>query len=113
MEVCVSKPYSEFGLDFSSKQQIHLVRQKLFHAESIISNTQDTMKMIKTHEKHVALICNLTSSVHNSFQHELENVMGELRNYSHTVRKLLATSLDIRSMVSSFSKEACQTGCSK
>jgi hypothetical protein len=98
-EIAICKPYSEFGLNFSSKQQIHRLRQKLHHARSILINTQNTLAAIRIHEDTIARMCNLSTPIHDGFQRELRNMSGELTNYAQTIRKLLSFSSDIRLMV--------------
>ena len=97
MAIC--KPYDEFGLSLSSKQQVHSLRQKLYHARSILANTLNTIRSIGAHEDKVAKMGNLEASIHNSFQDELRNLSGELKNYQQTVRKLLSVSDDTKIMV--------------
>ncbi|KAF2650289.1 hypothetical protein K491DRAFT_720887 [Lophiostoma macrostomum CBS 122681] len=96
--VAIFKPYGEFGLDFSSKQQIHNLRRKLFYAQSILANTLDILKTIGSHEKTVARMIGLPPSVRDRFQREIQNLARELRNYMRTTRELLDFSDAIRLM---------------
>ncbi|KAI1074716.1 hypothetical protein F5B20DRAFT_562757 [Whalleya microplaca] len=94
-EITIFKPYSEFEVNFSSKQQVHYIQQKLHHARSILANTSNTIKTISKHEETVAKMCNLPLSVHQVFQRELHNISNELGSHKQTARKLLSSSQDI------------------
>ncbi|KAH8598396.1 hypothetical protein B0O99DRAFT_738672 [Bisporella sp. PMI_857] len=97
-QVAICKPYHEFEIDFSSMQQVHNLRQKLFYAHSILKNTANTLSSIGTHEHCIARIGKLSTCIHDQFQRELRNMSSELKNYGQTVRKLLSQSNDIRLM---------------
>lgn len=101
MEIAISKPYSEFRLDLSSKQRVHSLRRKLFHANSILLNTQDLLEKIRIYENKLVRTWKLPISAHEDFQCQLENMLGELMNHTHTMQKLMDVSHDIRLMVSS------------
>jgi hypothetical protein len=83
-------------------QQIHILRQKLFYAHSILRNTANTLALIRTHEHSIARISKLSTCIHDDFQRELRNISGELRHYDQTVRELLSQSNDIRLLVGHF-----------
>ncbi|KAI1497173.1 hypothetical protein F5X99DRAFT_413332 [Biscogniauxia marginata] len=97
-EVAISKPYSEFNISFSSKQQVHNLRLKLFHARSVLLNTANTLATIGIYESKLAKTCSLPTPIHESFQCEVRNMSSELENYTQTVRKLLSLSNGIRLM---------------
>lgn len=99
--IAICKPYREFGLSFSSKQQVHNLQQKLYHSRSILANTLSTVSVIGTHEDDIFRVCNLPVSMHDDFQRELRNLSSELRNYKQTTRKLLSLANNIRLMVRS------------
>ncbi|KAI1742959.1 hypothetical protein F4680DRAFT_388269 [Xylaria scruposa] len=94
-EIVVSKPYEEYRISFSSRQQVHSLRLKLHHARSILANTLNTMITIRTHEETVANLCKLPVLIHRDFQRELDNIVSELQNYEQTVQELLSVSNDI------------------
>ena len=98
--IAIYKPYSQFSLDFSSKQKIHNLRKCLHHASSILSDTLEVVATIQTHESTLAGICNLPAPAHHAFQRELRNISSELRSHKQTTRKLLSLSKDTGSMVS-------------
>ncbi|KAI1806718.1 hypothetical protein F4811DRAFT_122101 [Daldinia bambusicola] len=93
--IAICKPYGDFGLDFSSRQQIHAVRHKLYHARSILANTSNTLATISMHEKTLAEACHIPMDIHDGFQRELQNVSTELNNHKQTTRKLLSFATDI------------------
>ncbi|KAI1125641.1 hypothetical protein F5Y10DRAFT_246502 [Nemania abortiva] len=97
-EIAISKPYADFGIGFSSKQQVHNLRQKLHHAGSILANTANILTTIKSHEEATAKLCKITPSTHQYFQRELRNMSGELKNYKQTVQELLSVADDISQM---------------
>ncbi|KAL4966988.1 uncharacterized protein BDV14DRAFT_198452 [Aspergillus stella-maris] len=97
-EVAVYKPYGEFAVDFSSKQNINLLRRKLRHAAAILANTLETLGTLRSHEATMARTLDLRQSGHEGFQREVQNLTSELRNYLQTARKLLSMSDDIMSI---------------
>ncbi|KAL2815795.1 hypothetical protein BDW59DRAFT_153601 [Aspergillus cavernicola] len=97
-EVAVCKRYGEFGVDFSSKQSINLLRRKLRHAAAILASTLETLGTLRSHEATMARTLDLRVSLHEGFQRELQNLSSELRNYLQTARKLLSLSDDITSI---------------
>ncbi|KAI1116751.1 hypothetical protein F5Y14DRAFT_439594 [Nemania sp. NC0429] len=94
-EIAVCKPYGEFGIGFSSRQQVHNLRLELHHARSILANTLNTIKTIRAHEETTAKLCKIPIIVHQDFQRELENIVSELQNHEQTVQELLSVSNDI------------------
>ncbi|KAI1178094.1 hypothetical protein F4777DRAFT_142287 [Nemania sp. FL0916] len=97
-EVAIFKPFGDFGLNFSSKQQIHVLRRKLHHAQCILSNTSRTIAKIGAHEKAFAVRTRMTQSTHTSFQLALQNIRADIENYKQTVQKLLRVSKDIAAL---------------
>lgn len=98
-KISFPKSFKEFDLNFSFSQQLHILRQKLDHARFILENTLSTVASLKVHAKKVAQIITLSTSVHHSFQNELENISSELRNHFLTACKLLRLLEAIRLMV--------------
>lgn len=98
-EIVISKPYEEYRIGFSSRQQVHSLRLKLHHARSILANTLNTIITIRTHEETIANLCKLPVPIHRDFQHELDNIVSELQNHEQTVQELLSVSNDIGLMV--------------
>ncbi|KAI1168438.1 hypothetical protein F5B18DRAFT_598367 [Nemania serpens] len=94
-EIVVCKPYGEFGIGFSSRQQVHTLRLKLHHARSILANTLNTIRTIRTHEETTAKLCKLPLVTHQDFQRELDNIVSELQNHEQTVQELLSVSNDV------------------
>lgn len=101
MEVSICKPYSAFGIDLSSKQRIHVLRESLYNAYCILCNIQDTIAKIRRHANKIAYLCHVSATVQEVFQESLENMASEVRNHKRTAWKLLRLSDDIKSMVSS------------
>lgn len=99
MNIAICKPYSEFGLSFLSKQQLHQVQQRLHHTRSILTNTLRTVSAIKIHAEDLAQAYNLSASTQDGFQRELRSLSGELKNYQETTQKLLSLANNIRLMV--------------
>ncbi|KAI1488645.1 hypothetical protein F5X96DRAFT_66275 [Biscogniauxia mediterranea] len=97
-EIAIYKPYSEFGISFASKQNIHNLRQKLHHARSILANTLNTLTTIRIHEEQVAKYRNLPVFIHQSFKCELRIIFNDLKNHQQTTEKLLSSSNDTESM---------------
>ncbi|KAI0193438.1 hypothetical protein F4808DRAFT_358368 [Astrocystis sublimbata] len=97
-EIVVCKPYGEYGIGFSSRQQVHALRLKLHHARSILANTLNTIKTIRMHEETIAKLCNLPVPIQQEFQRELGNISTELQNHEQTVQELLSVSQDIGRM---------------
>lgn len=98
MSIC--RPYGEFGIDLSSKQRIHTLRQKLYHAQCIVLNTQDTMESFRVYANKVAILCKTSAVAQETFERDLENESNELRNHSRVIWKLLNTSNETKIMVS-------------
>ncbi|KAI1284234.1 hypothetical protein F5Y07DRAFT_349137 [Xylaria sp. FL0933] len=98
MCISISKPYGEFGLDLSSKQQVHSLRRKLFRSRSILSKIRATLMKIKMHEQRVAKLCKLPANMQQGFQNDLSNMSADVDNHLQTIRKLLSMSYDIKAM---------------
>ncbi|KAI0549993.1 hypothetical protein F4679DRAFT_544427 [Xylaria curta] len=94
-EIVISKPYREYGIGFTSRQRVHALRLKLHHAHSILANTLSIIKAIRAHENTAADLCNLSVSIHQDFQRELDNIVSELNNHKQTVQEQLSVSQDI------------------
>ncbi|KAI3322012.1 hypothetical protein HD806DRAFT_545264 [Xylariaceae sp. AK1471] len=94
-EIVICKPYGDFRISFSSKQQVHALRLKLHHARSILANTLNTIRTIRTHEETMAKLCNLSLQIQQSFQRELQNIANELENHEQTIQELLSISNDV------------------
>ncbi|KAJ0108127.1 hypothetical protein J7T55_007246 [Diaporthe amygdali] len=82
LEVSICKPYGEFGFSLSSKQYIHTLRHKLYHAQCILTNTLDTIRAIRAYAKKISALCDLPSTMQQAFEIRLENQANELRNHS-------------------------------
>jgi hypothetical protein len=99
-ELAIYKPYAEFKLDFSSKQRIHNLRQKLHHAHTILLNTVDIVVAVGAHEEKLFKTHGIETSFHEAFQQDILNISGEVRNYARIAQKLLDVSDNIRMLVS-------------
>ncbi|KAI1323142.1 hypothetical protein F5Y16DRAFT_352757 [Xylariaceae sp. FL0255] len=98
MHIAICKPYGEFGLDLSSKQRVHSLRRKLYHARSILSKMRAMIMKMKTHEQKTAKLCKLSLDTQELFQSDLSNILVEVENHLQTIRKLLSMTYDIKSM---------------
>ncbi|KAI1321916.1 hypothetical protein F5Y16DRAFT_63153 [Xylariaceae sp. FL0255] len=94
-KVAIFKPFKELGLDFSSKQRIHVLRRKLHHAHAVLSNTLRTVSRISAHEKVLAAKTHMQQPIHSAFQVELQNIRANVENHKQTVQKLLCFSKDL------------------
>ncbi|KAH8885907.1 hypothetical protein GQ53DRAFT_750948 [Thozetella sp. PMI_491] len=115
--ISIHKPLAKFNIDLSSKQRVHNLRKKLHHASSILSNTASTLQSIGMHAAKVGKMDGLPSCAKDSFQHEVENLSSELKNYRETTNKLLKRSADIQLMYNDILKLRgqeiqCQNGAS-
>ncbi|RSL46881.1 hypothetical protein CEP54_013662 [Fusarium duplospermum] len=91
-------PFAEYKIEFSSMVRINLLRQKIQYAQSILTNTLETVATIQVHEETVSNHLRLSSSTRTSFRTELNNISNDLRNFLTTAQKLLALSTDSRSI---------------
>ncbi|KAI0890838.1 hypothetical protein F4806DRAFT_347369 [Annulohypoxylon nitens] len=97
-EIAIYKSFGEFGVNFSSKQDIHTLRQRLHDARAILVNLLNTLSALRKHEEIVAKSCNLAMATHRDFQYELESICNELKNHKQSIRKMLSISQDTRAM---------------
>lgn len=109
MEICICKPYNEFAVDLASKQSIHALRKKLYHAQSIILNMQDILGAIKIYGNKVIVACTLSVDAQQDFEERLENMQSEVRNHSRTISKLLKISQETKVMVCTLILPVCQS----
>ncbi|CEI59928.1 unnamed protein product [Fusarium venenatum] len=107
-DISMSMPYSKYNIGFSSINRIHHLRKKMLHAQSILSNTSETVVTIRVHEQTASRQFEVPSYTRAEFKAELKNITNDLRNFRTTIQKLLALSLDSRSMhndIISFQKQ--------
>lgn len=112
MPISVSKPFSEYPVDFTSVQLIHTIRRKLQYALSIIENTNQTVKSMTMHEEALAKLAHLHQICRVQFRCEINNMSGDLSNYKHTAHRLIGFCNDIQTMVE-YLQGATSTGASR
>ena len=99
-KIATPYPYEKLKINFSRQQDLHNLRGKLHHAQSILTSTRNTLNVIAEHESAVAQKQSLSPAIHENFQRNLRNISREVDNYIETSHELLLMSDDLRSMVS-------------
>lgn len=97
--ISMSRPFAEFKIEFSSIHWIHHLRQKIQYAQSILTNTLETVATIQAHEDTVSNHLVFSPSARDGFKAEINNISKDLRNFHTTAQRLLALSTDSRSIV--------------
>ncbi|KAL2801840.1 hypothetical protein BJX63DRAFT_416477 [Aspergillus granulosus] len=98
-EVSSTKHGAEDEINVSVNEQLEPLRERLHHSHSLLVSTLNTLATVSRHESVLIKKANLSESVHNDFQHEIQILTNEVQLYVKTTEKLLVLSENIKLMV--------------
>lgn len=97
-QIAMPSPYQKFDIKFSHEQYLHNLRGKLCHAQSILVNTRDTIKLVREHGSAMELCQDFPAEEHSNFRRDLDSLSREVDCHIGTSNKLLRMSDDLKSM---------------